>query len=73
MDGNGCQGVLGLRGLERRAGCDCCVGHYGNVRLAECWSLTLVDPERIGYRRRMCHRDEEGLGERGVKEQGEEE
>jgi hypothetical protein len=41
------------------------------VRLAEWWSLTPAGPERIvvvGYRRRMCQR-EEGLGERGIKEQ----
>jgi hypothetical protein len=73
VDGDGCEGACGLRGLERRAGCECCVRHYGNVCLAECWSLTPADPERVvtvRYRRRMCQREEEGLGERGVKEQG---
>jgi hypothetical protein len=36
------------------------------VRLAQWWSLTPADPERVvvvEYRRRMCQREEEGLGE----------
>jgi hypothetical protein len=74
MDGDGCQAPGG------------CVGPKGEqvvivawdimeacVHLAEWWSLTPVDSEGaviMGYRRRMCPRDEGGLGERSVKEQG---